>query len=169
MTIKKYISRGLNTVFFLTIVLFLLDVLRILEIKSQVIKSFAYFGIIIFPFFMLIWNLWQVKSTKWKIVSISLSILIIIGVLIVGPLKIIYASRSWKTQKICYQNGHFSFKKVEFQMQDVGALGYHKRTVCVTYITDFFMIVNEVEIDIDKRVEWIKIDQEINELNLKSY
>ncbi|UNY98612.1 hypothetical protein MQE36_16220 [Zhouia spongiae] len=81
-------------------------------------------------------------------------------------MKIIFSSGSWKTQKVLYQNGHLDFKKVEFQMQDVGALGYNKRTVEVIYLTNLFMIVSPVEKDIDKRVEWIKIDKEINELGL---
>ena len=52
-------------------------------------------------------------------------------------------------------------------MQDVGALGYNKRTVEVIYLTDLFMIVIPVEKDIHERIEWIKVDQEINELGLK--
>lgn len=66
-----------------------------------------------------------------------------------------------------YQNGHLSFKTVEFQMQDIGALGYNKRTVEVIYLTPLFMLTSEVPCDIDKRDEWIKVDKDINELNLK--
>jgi len=115
----------------------------------------------------LIWNLFSFKKTKWKIVSSALPFLTLIGILTIGPMKIIYSSGSWKTQKILYQNGHLDFKKVEFQMQDVGALGYNKRTVEVIYLTDLFMIISPVEKDIDKRVEWVKIDKEINEHGLK--
>ena len=82
-------------------------------------------------------------------------------------MKINFSSGSWKTQKEIYKNEHLNHKKVEFQMQDVGALGYNKRTVEVTYITDLFMIVSPVKNDIDKRVEWVKINKEINELGLK--
>ena len=63
-----------------------------------------------------------------------------------------------------YQNGHLSFKTVEFQMQDIGALGYNKRTVEVIYLTPLFMLTSEIPNDIDKRVEWIKVDKDINEL-----
>ena len=69
----------------------------------------------------------------------TLSILALIGILIIGPMKIIFSSGSWKTQTIIYQNGHLNFKKVEFQMQDVGALGYKKRTVEITYLTKLFL------------------------------
>jgi hypothetical protein len=93
--------------------------------------------------------------------------LTLIGILIIGPLRIAFSSTAWKTQTVIYQNGHLNFKKVEFQMQDVGALGYNKRTVEVIYLTDLFMIVIPVEKDIHERIEWIKVDQEINELGLK--
>ncbi len=53
-------------------------------------------------------------------------------------------------------------------MQDVGALGYNKRTVEVFYLTPLFMITSEVPTDIDKRVEWVKVDKDLNELELKS-
>lgn len=82
-------------------------------------------------------------------------------------MKILFSTGAWRTQTILYQNGHLSFKTVEFQMQDVGALGYNKRTVEVFYLTPFFMITSEVPNDIDKRVEWVKVDKEINELGLK--
>ncbi|MCO5287501.1 MAG: hypothetical protein M9898_13895 [Chitinophagaceae bacterium] len=52
-------------------------------------------------------------------------------------------------------------------MQDIGALGYNKRTVEVIYLTPLFMLTSEVPCDIDKRDEWIKVDKDINELNLK--
>lgn len=52
-------------------------------------------------------------------------------------------------------------------MQDMGALGYHKRTVEVFYLTPYFMITSEVPNDIDKRVEWVRVDIDVNELGLK--
>ena len=87
--------------------------------------------------------------------------------MIIGPMKIMFSSGSWKTQTVLYQNGHLTFKKVEYQMQDVGSLGYNKRTVEVIYLTDLFMIVSPVEKDIDDRVEWVEVDIEVNELGLK--
>jgi len=83
-------------------------------------------------------------------------------------MKILFSTGAWRTQTILYQNGHLSFKTVEFQMQDVGALGYNKRTVEVFYLTPFFMTTKNVPTDIDKRVEWVKVDKNVNELELKS-
>ncbi|RIJ42329.1 hypothetical protein [Pontibacter oryzae] len=167
MTFKKYISTVLNGIFILTTLLFALDGLTSFEIKSQAIKSFTYFGIIVLTPLTLIWNLWTFKTGKWKIIGSTIPTLTIIGILIIGHLKIAFSSSAWRTQKVIYQNGHLDFKKVEFQMQDVGALGYNKRIVEVIYLTDLFMIVSPVEKDIDDRVEWVKVDKEVNELGLK--
>ncbi|MDX2361984.1 MAG: hypothetical protein QNK23_14335 [Crocinitomicaceae bacterium] len=82
-------------------------------------------------------------------------------------MKIVFSSGSWNTQDVLYQNGHLSFKKVEFQMQGVGAFGYNKRTVEVIYLTDFFMIVSSAENGDYNRAEWIKVDENVNELGLK--
>jgi len=52
-------------------------------------------------------------------------------------------------------------------MQDVGVLGYNKQTVEVFYLTPLFIITSEVPTDIKKRVEWIKVDNNVNELGLE--
>lgn len=162
-----YISTILNGIFLLALLLFAVDGQTSLEIKSQTIKSFAYFGIIILAPLTLIWNIWTVKTRKWRIICLASPTLALIGILIIGPLKIIFSASAWRTQKVIYQSDRLNSKKVEFQMQDLGAFGYNKRTVEVIYLTDFFMIVSPVEKGIDKRVEWVKVDNEVNELGLK--
>ena len=134
--IKKYTSTLLNGTFILTILLFVFDWLTSFEIKNQAIKSFSYFGVMVLTPLTLVWNLWTFKSKKWKLIGSTIPTLTLIGILIIGPLKIVFSSSAWKTQKVIYQNGHLNFKKVEFQMQDIGALGYNKRTVEVIYLTD---------------------------------
>jgi hypothetical protein len=157
----------LNTIYGLTVVLFLLDSLTSFDIKSQSIKSFAYFGLLIETPLILIWNAWVIKTRKGKIIGAVFPTIFLTLILVVGPMKILFSTGAWQTQTILYQNGHLSFKTVEFQMQDVGALGYNKRTIEVFYLTPFFMTTSEVPNDIDQRVEWIKVDKEVNELGLK--
>lgn len=82
-------------------------------------------------------------------------------------MKILFSSEAWRTQKVLYQNKHFSFKKVEFQMQDVGALGYNRRTVEVIYLTPLFMLTSEVPKDLDEQIEWLKVENDENEFRLK--
>ena len=167
MKTKKYISRLLNLVFIMVFVLFVLDAFTSFEIKNQTIKSFSYFGLMLLSPLVLFWNLRHHKTRKSKLAGSMLPILSFIVIITIGPQKIIASSPAWKTQTVIYQNGHLSFYKVEFQMQDLGALGYNKRKVEVTYLTDLFMIVEPVQNDIDKRVEWVKVDKEINELGIK--
>jgi len=157
----------LNSIYVLIVFFFLLSELTSFEVKNQAIKSFVYFGLLSGTPILLIWNLIISKSNK-KMITTILPILMLIGIFIIGPMKILYSSSTWKTQIIKYQNGHLNFKKVEFQMQDVGALGYNKRTVEVIYLTNVFMLVSNVEKDIEQRVEWVKVDKEVNELGLKN-
>jgi hypothetical protein len=82
-------------------------------------------------------------------------------------MKLYFSTGAWRTQTILYQNGHLTFKTIEFQMQDVGTFGYNKRTVEVFYLTPLFMITSEFPTDIDKRIEWVKVDKDVNELGIK--
>ena len=160
-------TKILNIIYGLTVVLFLLDSLTSFEIKSQVIKSFVYFGLLIGTPLTVIWNALVIKKRNGKIIGTVIPTIVLTLIIVVGPMKILFSAGAWRTQTILYQNGHLSFKTVEFQMQDVGALGYNKRTVEVFYLTPFFMITSEVPKDIDKRVEWVKVDKNINELGVK--
>ena len=161
-------TKILNSIYGLTVVLFLLDGLTSFDIKSQSIKSFVYFGLFIGTPLTLIWNYFVIQTLSKRIIWTILPTIVLIFILVIDPMKILFSIGAWRTQTILYQNGHLSFKTVEFQMQDVGALGYNKRTVEVFYLTPYFMISYEVPNDIDKRVEWVKVNKEINELGLKS-
>ncbi len=167
MNTKQYISKLLNGIYILTFLLFVFDGLTSFEIKSQLIKSLTYFGIIVLTPLTLLWNLWMLKTRGRKITYSILPVLTLIGILIMGPMNIIFSSGSWTTQMVLYQNRHLTFNKVEFQMQDVGAFGYNKRTVEVNYLTNLFMLVSPIEKNIDKRVEWVKVNKEVNEVGLK--
>jgi hypothetical protein len=151
-------TRILNGIYVLIIILFLLDSSTSFDIKSQLLKTFVYLGLLIGTPLTLTWNFFVLKNRK--IIGTAFPTIILIFILIVGPVKIIFSTSAWQTKTILYTNGHFSFKTIEFQTQDMGALGYNKRTVEVLYLTDFFMIINEIPLEIDKKVEWIKVDKE---------
>lgn len=162
----KYISILLNSIFTCIILLFAFDNLSILEIKNQTVKSFIYYGLLFITPLTLIWNLLFFKTRKQKVISVTLPSLALIMIFQIGLMRIIFWSSAWKTQTIIYQNKKSSFKKIEFQMQDIGAFGYNKRTVEVIYFTNSFMIVKPITKPI-KRNEWVRIDKDINELGLK--
>lgn len=147
--------------------LFLLDSFTSFDVKSQALKTFICFGILIGTPLTLIWNLVVIKTKSKRIAGIVFPSIILILVIFIGPLKVLFSFGAWQTQTVLYQNGHLTFKTVEFQMQDVGAMGYNKRTVEVLYLTNLFIITSEVPKDIDQRVEWLKVNKEINELGIK--
>ena len=157
----------MNIIYCLTVVLFLLDGLTSFDIKNQILKSFVYFGFLIGTPTILLWNLFVIKTKTKRIIGTVYPTIFLILIFVVNPMKILFSSGAWRTQTILYQNGHLSFKTVEFQMQDIGALGYNRRTVEVIYLTPLFILTSEVPNDIDKRVEWIKVEKDVNELGLK--
>lgn len=163
----KQTTKILNLVYCLTVLLFLLDGLTSFDIKNQFLKSFVYFGFLIGTPIILLWNLFVIKTKTKRIIGTIYPTFFLVLILVVGPMKILFSTGTWRTQTILYQSRHLSFKTVEFQMQDVGASGYNERTVEVIYLTTLFMIINEVPSDISKRVEWIKVDKDVNELELK--
>lgn len=166
-TIIKKLTIIINVVYSLILLLFLLDNLKSFDIKNQAIKSFVYFGFLIESPLILIWNLFLLKTKSIRIIGTVLPAIILILVILSGPNKILFRIGAWKTQTILYENGHLRFKTIEIQMQDIGALGYNKRTVEVFYLTKLFMIIKDPPRDIDSKVEWIKVDNDINELKLK--
>src|SRR5690606_27823522 len=160
-------TKILNIIYCLTVVLFLLDGLTSFDIKNQILKSFVYFGFLIGTPTILLWNLFVIKTKTKRIIGTVYPTIFLILIFVVNPMKILFSSGAWRTQTILYQNGHLSFKTVEFQMQDIGALGYNRRTVEVFYLTPLFILTSEVPNDIDKRVEWIKVEKDVTELGLK--
>jgi len=158
---------ALNGLYLLILVLFLLDSTALLEIKSQMVKSAVYFGFLVGTPFMLFWNAIAGKNGTEKRLQLILplaSLLIILGI---GPLRILFSVGSWHTQTVLYRNVYSGSRTVEYQMKDVGALGYRDRTVTVRYLTPLFMITSPPPAEDDTMEEWIRTDTEINELGLK--
>lgn len=153
----------MNLIFALSFALFLLDLLPNFDIKNQFIKSFVYLFSTFGSILIILIN-FQQKLNK---LTLILPLIGILGIFILDPLQILNAKSAWKTQTIMYQNGHLANKTIEYQLQDIGARGYNKREVETFYLTKHFMLVSEVPKDVDERIEWIKVNKEVNELNLK--
>jgi hypothetical protein len=156
-----------NIIYVLIVTLFVLDVFTGFDIKNQGLKSFVYFGYIIGTPLIFTWNLLAFKTERKRIIWLMFPTIMLALGLFIGPMAILFQRGAWHTQTIKYKNGHLAFKTVEFQMQDMGSLGYNKRTVEVFYLTPLFIITSEVPQDIKNHVEWIKVDKEVNELGLK--
>lgn len=147
----------LNGIFFLLFILFCIDSFTNVDISKQELKSVVYFGILaITPVVMVASSLFH-KELKPKIKSIIIPFLVFVFILIIGPTKIVFSSSVWKTNNVFFINKENQNHKVESQMQDVGALGYNKRTVEVIHYYNLFMIVKSKNKTFEHHNNWIKV------------
>jgi uncharacterized membrane protein len=102
-----------------------------------------------------------------KIILIVFLIIFIVSITAIHPTTILLSSSVWRTQTILYQNKDLSFKTIEFQMQDIGARGYNKRLVEVIHVTPLFMLTSDAPNNIANQPQWMKVDKNMNELELK--
>lgn len=116
-----------------------------IELRHQLLKRLVYFGILGVAPVLFIICLFKIKIKP--LFGGLLSVLVLLGIGIHGPTNILYASSVWKTQKIIKPIDHSTKHNIELQFQDVGALGYNRRQVKVTYFAGIFMKVREVKIE----------------------
>jgi len=96
-----------------------------------------------------------------------IGIVTVAAVLLTGIITELFdRTGEWKTQTVLYENGHFEFKTIEFQMQDKGELDYNRRIVEVTKLTSFLKIIESVDTS-KTELPWIKVNKDINDLELK--
>ncbi len=138
-----------NALYCLTALFFLLDFFTGFDIRNQILKSIIYRGFLIGIPIMFFWNL-----SSRRIVLILYPVLFLLLIIIVNPVTILYQETAWETYTVRYKHKYKEYKFIEFQMQDIGALGYNRREVEVTYLTPLFMITKEVPPNIDLNTEW---------------
>lgn len=80
---------------------------------------------------------------------------------------IIYFGDGYKTQTITHRNNKNPEECIAFQMEDIGALGYKRRTIIVTPVCCFLQVEQEINPDSFNYSKWKQVDEEINELGLK--
>ena len=156
-------------IFYIILVLFILDINEFFQTKMEWFKSLIYYEILILPIPVLIMELKANKNISDPILRKAIPILTIIGLLYLNPLNILFFSETWKTQTVELINENNANHKVELQMKDRGALGYAKRNVEVYYLTDYFYI--KLSEPYDKRNflghKWKRINEDKNELGLR--
>lgn len=165
----KLIAIILNSLYLVMVTLFLLDELTGFDIKNQFLKFFIYPGTVLATPIIFICNLILVKNLNRKIQAEILPVIMTGVTLYFGYDRIFTSSAAWKTQTILYEHKITASKKIEFQVQFMGAAGYNKRTVKVYYFTPLFMITSPVTGDIHKQTEWIAVNKNVNEMGLKGW
>ena len=164
---KNRTTRILNILYVVLVLLFFLDGFTGFDIKAQAIKTFVYIGFLVGSPLMLMWNFFVFNPIFKRVIWTLFPAIMLVFIIITSPLKIIFSSSSWHTQSILYQSRHSRFKTIEFQMQDIGALGYNERKIEVQYLTPYFMIAKVIPNNAAIGSEWISVEKDVNELGLK--
>jgi hypothetical protein len=150
---KHFIVFGL---FIISTVLLLLHWFSPLDITNNIIVliidfiAFSTFAIILIGYIL------KLKGDK----------LILYSSLMVGLLFIIAYPFSWfpawETKSIIYQNLHLANRTIEFQMQDMGAIGANQRTVDRIKLIPYFDWTKEINPDSIDNLTWKKVGIDIN-------
>ncbi|MGK0308808.1 MAG: hypothetical protein ACI8RP_001774 [Urechidicola sp.] len=161
--------KSIRIIFYIFLILFLLDVFDLFQTKIGILKALIYYGVFALPIPLLIMEFKANRNLREPILRKGIPILTIIGLIYLNPIKILFHTQTWKTQTIELVNKNSKYNKVEFQMKDIGALGYAKRNAEVYYITKhFYFVLSE---NYDERnfigTDWKRIDKKINEIGLK--
>jgi hypothetical protein len=146
-----------------------LDVFDLFQTKIEILKALIYYGVFALPIPLLIMEFKANRNLREPILRKGIPILTIIGLIYLNPIKILFHTQTWKTQTIELVNKNSKYNKVEFQMKDIGALGYAKRNAEVYYITKYFYFVLSENYDERNFIgtDWKRIDKKINEIGLK--
>jgi hypothetical protein len=164
--LKKFLSQASNSLLFILVLLFGVDVFTTLEVANQHLKYAVYYGIIIIPPVVCIINIVVQRTARKKAFFALPGLIVLMSVLIAGPYKIIFSSSVWKTQAIVYQHAENQRKRIVFQMQDVGAHGYNRRTVELTSYA-LFNKIKEPKSRSELGPVWILVNEDRNEQGLK--
>jgi hypothetical protein len=162
----KLLSYALNGLLFILVLLFVVDVFTFFELANQLLKYVVYFGIILIPPVVFIVNIFLQRTIRRKAFFALPGLIVLISVFIVGPVKIVFSSSVWKTQSVLYQHTENQNKRIVFQMQDVGAHGYNRRTVELTSYV-LFNKIEEPECLSELGPEWILVNEDLNEQGLR--
>lgn len=156
----------INLLLLLITSLFFADIYTDFEIRNAVLRYFVYSNFILSPI-LIIFNLLLLSNIRIKLISLIIPILSLVVCLNLGYLRIIFNSTNWKTQTIIYQNIEADNLTIEYQMQDIGAFGYNKRTVSVNNIIGLFAVIKPIDIDTISKTNWKLLNKHINEIELK--
>lgn len=167
MKIKKPIAITINIIYYSILLLFLIDWYTCVEIKSQALKSFVYWGLLAATPLALIFNAILLPRGSRKTIGIIIPVIFILFIIILHPFYIIISQGTWKTQTILFESNSSTNKKIEYQIDYRGVFGHNIRTVEVYYITPLFTVIRQAEPYPEKNPDWKKVDIEVNEFRWK--
>jgi hypothetical protein len=73
----------------------------------------------------------------------------------------------FRTQTILFRDMAAPEHRVEFQMQDVGALGYNRQVVEIRPFMFFFETSVPFDSTLNSNTKWVRVNEEVNELGIR--
>lgn len=143
---------AINIIYSIIISLLLLSEFAGFDIRVQSLKSLVYFGTLIGTPVMIVLN----TSLK-RISLLAYPMVMLVLIIVINPFRILYRSSVWETVNVLYEHKYCFFRTVEFQMQDIGARGFNRRTVEVISLTPFFAITRDAASDIAEDTGWLDV------------
>lgn len=148
------------TIFIISTGLILINRFSNLSINSPLIYWLLIFTT--YSTFVLLLN----KILKEKYRKTTKVLIIIIGILCLGLYRVTYLS-FWGTQSIEYINIADENKTIEFQMRDLGGLGFKRRIIEKRKILPKINWVKEIDTTKMNKTAWKRVEIELNEMNIK--
>ena len=148
------------TIFIISIGLILLNRFSNLSISSPLIYWILIFAT--YSIFLLLLN--EILKEKYK--KTTKILILIVGILCFGLYRVTYLS-FWGTQSIEYINIEDENKSIEFQMRDLGGLGFKRRIIEKRKILPKISWVKEIDTTNMNKTNWKKVKIELNEINMK--
>lgn len=157
------ITKIINGIYAVLLLLFLTDYLSFVEIKVQVLKTNVYYGSLIGSLVVLVWNVFTTMKIPLKITGIAIPAVAILF-FSTHLFELLFPIGVWKTQTILFTD-KISGKTIEFQMKDAGTFGYDNRIVEVSYLSPFFIVVKDTDTTCLSS-NWIRENRYVDELGI---
>ena len=102
-------------------------------------------------------------KNKMFIFSIAIFSVLLAVIFFLNPYSF---GSSYKTQEILYRSKKDRNVRIEFQMQNIGSFGYNERVIKI-HPGIFWDFTQEIDPDKIDTSDWIRVHEDVNELNLK--
>jgi hypothetical protein len=129
----------------------------------KMLSTFIFTGGIPFVFIL---NTSKGRTRKALLLILS-AVLLAATAVLVRISEVIHFGTGFKTQTVLYRMKSNPERRIEFQMEDVGALGYNRRTVEITPCFYFFSSWREVDENAVDTTKWRYVNEAVNEIGLK--
>ena len=161
------------SVFVICLFLFYLNLINKFIFKKNYLQL-IFHSIFLFNIaLIIIWNYKYLRNCKnhFKKSASVLFMTILILLFLLGTIIMIFGHSQWKTQEKIAKSRNKRNYYIEFQMQDIGILGYRSRIVTAFYITKDIIVTKKIESEywnihdyLHDENNWEIIDMEINEM-----